>query len=143
MTTTTRFKPIKTVFQMSADGSVNPITLILTHGRKGYIVVRKSGTVETCRTLPIADLPAAQAEFDKQTVELSVIAAEAGFPVEYVQKKTGRMIPCPGEAHQNPIGYDHCMVCLPRWGEIEELAPIDLAAARAARQDIPVGWTSP
>ena len=23
---------------------------------------------------------------------------------------------CGGEAHSNPAGYDHCMVCLPYWG---------------------------
>jgi hypothetical protein len=25
---------------------------------------------------------------------------------------------CPGEAHRNEAGYDHCMVCLPGWGKI-------------------------
>jgi hypothetical protein len=23
---------------------------------------------------------------------------------------------CTGEAHSNPMGYDHCMSCMPRWG---------------------------
>jgi hypothetical protein len=28
--------------------------------------------------------------------------------------------PCNGEAHGNPF-IDHCMVCMPRWGEMEVL----------------------
>jgi len=27
------------------------------------------------------------------------------------------MVECTGEAHRNPMGYDHCMVCMPNWGE--------------------------
>jgi len=29
--------------------------------------------------------------------------------------------PCNGEAHQPGVDYDHCMVCAPRWGEMEIL----------------------
>ncbi len=133
---TPRFKPIKTVFQRSVDHS-NDVTLVLTHGRKGYIVREKhvSGiSFENDET--IATLEAAIVEFDRQAVLLSILSAEAGFPLEYVQKKTGKMIPCDGEAHSNPH-IDHCMVCMPRWGEVEELAPIDFEAAKKARLDIP------
>ena len=42
---------------------------------------------------------------------------------------TGKLLPCPGEAHSN-LYIDNCMLCMPRWGQIEELAPIDLAEAR-------------
>ncbi len=56
---------------------------------------------------------------------------------EYVREKTGRMIPCPGEAHKN--GHiDNCEVCAPRWGEVYELAPVDLAKAQVDRLDIDV-----
>lgn len=58
---------------------------------------------------------------------------------EYAQRKTGRMVPCPGEAHQPGTETDHCLRCLPRWGQVEELTPIDLEEARAALQDVPVG----
>lgn len=47
------------------------------------------------------------------------------------RKKTGRRVPCPGSAHSNPF-IDNCGLCAPAWGELVELAPIDLAAARAA-----------
>ena len=30
-----------------------------------------------------------------------------------------KLVPCPGEAHSNPW-IDHCMLCAPRWGWIEE-----------------------
>lgn len=54
---------------------------------------------------------------------------------EYQMKKTGRLIPCPGEAHSNPY-IDNCMICAPRWGEIEELEPVNLEEARAQGLDI-------
>lgn len=57
-------------------------------------------------------------------------------PKEYVREKTGRLIPCAGEAHKNPF-IDNCGMCAPRWGEVEELAPFDLAKARAERLDLP------
>ena len=51
---------------------------------------------------------------------------------------TGRMIPCPGEAHKMPWAYDHCMVCLGgTWGEVPETAPIDMEAARINGLDVP------
>lgn len=31
---------------------------------------------------------------------------------------------CNGEAHSNPIGYDHCMVCMPRWGVVGEAVKV-------------------
>ncbi len=34
------------------------------------------------------------------------------------------------------------MICAPRWGKIEELAPLDVEAARKAELDIPVNELS-
>jgi len=53
----------------------------------------------------------------------------------YQRPKTGRLVPCPGEAHSNPH-IDHCGTCMPRWGRIEEEAPLDLHAAKAANQAV-------
>ena len=50
--------------------------------------------------------------------------------------KTGRMIPCTGEAHSNPF-IDNCMVCMPLWGVVEETADIDIAAAFMAGLGVP------
>jgi hypothetical protein len=58
-------------------------------------------------------------------------------PAEYKRAKTGRLVPCPGEAHSNPW-IDHCGHCAPRWGQVEELAPVDLDAARAAGLDVAI-----
>jgi len=58
------------------------------------------------------------------------------------RQPTGKMLPCDGPAHSNPW-IDHCGVCLHhKWGEIPELAPLDLDAARKARADIPCGELS-
>ncbi len=62
---------------------------------------------------------------------------EPAEPAEYVREKTGRMIPCTGQAHKPGVDQDHCMVCLPRWGEVEEYAPLDLDKARADKLDVP------
>ncbi len=35
-------------------------------------------------------------------------------------RKGYKLIPCPGEAHSNPY-IDNCMLCAPRWGQIEIL----------------------
>lgn len=43
-------------------------------------------------------------------------------PPLYERKKTGRLVPCPGEAHSNPF-IDNCSLCAPRWGQVEELEP--------------------
>jgi hypothetical protein len=48
----------------------------------------------------------------------------------YQRAKTGNLIPCDGEAHRNPF-VDHCGQCAPRWGQVEELAPVDFEKARA------------
>lgn len=58
-------------------------------------------------------------------------------PKEYTREKTGRLIPCDGEAHRNPM-IDNCGLCAPRWGQVEELAPVDLDVARAAGLDVAV-----
>lgn len=58
------------------------------------------------------------------------ITDEAGNPVaKYQRRKTGKTIPCPGEAHSNPF-IDNCGVCAPGWETIDELAPIDFDEAR-------------
>ncbi len=50
----------------------------------------------------------------------------------FVRKFTGKMIPCPGEAHDNAF-IDHCGVCMPRWGVIQEREPkLDAAGLQAA-----------
>lgn len=46
----------------------------------------------------------------------------------YVRAPTGNLLPCPGSAHENPF-IDHCGTCMPRWGRIDELFPIDLDIA--------------
>jgi len=43
-------------------------------------------------------------------------------PPLFARAKTGRLIPCPGEAHTNPY-IDNCGLCAPRWGLVEELEP--------------------
>jgi hypothetical protein len=59
----------------------------------------------------------------------------------YERKKTGKLVPCPGEAHSNPH-IDNCMLCMPRWGEIEERAPIDFGEARLLGQAVPFSGMS-
>ena len=61
---------------------------------------------------------------------------------EYERAKTGRLVPCPGEAHKNPF-IDHCGYCAPDWGQIEELAPVDLEAAEKAGLAVSVNDLSP
>lgn len=58
-------------------------------------------------------------------------------PRLYVRKPTGRMIPCPGEAHGNAY-IDNCMTCAPGWGTLPELEPVDIELARKQRLDIRV-----
>jgi len=69
------------------------------------------------------------------------IGIERARKNEAQRQPTGRMIPCPGEAHSNPF-IDNCGTCAPRWGTIPELAPLDLDAARKAKADIPCGELS-
>lgn len=64
--------------------------------------------------------------------------AASNEPKEYQRQKTGRLVRCPGEAHSN-AHIDHCGICAPRWGWVDELAPVDLDAARAARLDVAIG----
>ncbi len=141
-TKTPRFKAIKSVFQMNADHT-DDISLTLTRRNDKYVVFSKSRvTLKEVVYGKWATLSAAMERFDGLSGTFSFVAAEAGFPVEYKRKKTGRKIPCPGEAHSNPH-IDHCGICLPGWGEIDELAEIDFEAAKNARQDIPLpGLTS-
>ncbi len=138
MNTKTRFKPIKRVFQRNIN-RVWDVTVILTHDRRGYLVKVKSPTLtaEMGADEGYGTLEEAEAGFEKRCDYYSAVAAEAGFPVEYERKKTGRKIPCNGEAHSNPF-IDHCMVCLGgTWGELDELASIDFDRAKRARLDVP------
>lgn len=61
-------------------------------------------------------------------------------PPVYVRKPTGRMLPCPGEAHDPRVAghIDQCGICMPRWGEVEEKMPVDIAEARAGGFDVPL-----
>lgn len=134
MSTTTRYKPTKIVFQIE---KMSCVVLTLTHNRKGFQVILKVPGVNPATNVFKTE-DEAKGDFKRQFTTWAVKAAEAGFPLEYVREKTGRMLPCSGEAHKN-IHIDHCMVCLGgTWGQVEELAPIDLEAAKAARLDVPM-----
>lgn len=71
-----------------------------------------------------------------------------GKPVViYEPAKTGRRVPCPGEAHAVGPGranghVDNCGLCAPEWGWVDEEAPIDFDAAKAAGQVVPFGYMS-
>ncbi len=56
----------------------------------------------------------------RRAPKLATVTTDDGrtFPV-YQLQATGRMVPCPGEAHSNPW-IDNCMICAPKWGEIPE-----------------------
>jgi hypothetical protein len=56
----------------------------------------------------------------------------------YIRTKTGKMVKCTGEAHTNPF-IDNCALCMPRWGEVEELAPVDLCAAKVGNFAVSLG----
>jgi len=130
-----RFKPETTTFQMS-HARVKDVTLTLTHNRKGYIIRQKEGA-STHESLPFETIEQARRAWPEWFIPLAIEAAKAGFPLEAERVKTGRKIPCPGAAHSNPF-IDHCMCCLGgTWGEVDELAPIDLDFARTARLDVP------
>jgi hypothetical protein len=45
-------------------------------------------------------------------------------------------IPCTGEAHGNPY-IDHCMLCAPRWGQMEVMQLKDKNAHLPSVSDIP------
>lgn len=64
--------------------------------------------------------------------------ALAGREIQmYEREKTGNLIDCPGEAHSNAF-IDHCGICAPRWGKVEEEAPLDLEDARSSGRAL---WT--
>lgn len=48
--------------------------------------------------------------------------------------KTGKLVKCDGEAHEPSVGgmIDHCGVCMPRWGLVEEREKVTLAIVLAA-----------
>lgn len=132
-TSKTRFKPETVTFQTGAHSTV---TLTLTHGRKGYFLRQKEGA-STHESLPFETIEQARRAWPEWFKPLAIEAAKAGFPLEAERKKTGRKIPCPGEAHKNAF-IDHCMCCLGgTWGEVDEYAPIDIEFAREARLDVP------
>lgn len=66
-----------------------------------------------------------------------MIDTEYGKFEEAQREKTGRLVPCPGEAHENPF-IDNCGICAPRWGEVEEVKPIDIDGAREKKQALPL-----
>ena len=49
----------------------------------------------------------------------------------YERGTTGNLVDCPGEAHSNAF-IDHCGLCAPRWGKVEEVAPLDMGEVRAS-----------
>lgn len=67
--------------------------------------------------------------------------AERARKDQYQRQKTGRLVPCPGQAHDPDIAgnIDNCLTCAPRWGQVEELAPVDILEAQQKRQDIAAG----
>lgn len=56
------------------------------------------------------------------------------------RRPTGRLLPCPGEAHGNPF-IDNCMLCAPRWGEVAEYEPPRLADVTDAGLAVQVAAT--
>ena len=130
---TPRFKPIKKTFQLGADQYV---ILSVNHVGGKYVVRERHYKTVKTHTPSYISVKQALEKLEYISAIYSVMAAEAGYPAEYEQKKTGRMIPCPGEAHSNAF-IDHCGLCMPGWGEIEELAPIDLEDAKNRRLDVP------
>lgn len=71
-----------------------------------------------------------------RTIELSKSQAKKLIAT---RKPTGRMVPCSGDAHKPEIGgmIDNCMICAPRWGEVEEMAPLNVEEAVKAGKVIP------
>ncbi len=63
-------------------------------------------------------------------------AKSADEPKEYVREKTGRQISCPDESHEDQDS-DECELCGMR-GQVDELAPVDLAKAIAEGLDVNV-----
>lgn len=55
---------------------------------------------------------------------------------ELRRQPSGKMIPCNGEAHSNPF-IDHCGCCVPHWGIVAELLPLNLDEARTKKMDVP------
>ena len=59
---------------------------------------------------------------------------------EYRKPLTGRMIDCPGEAHEPGNMSDHCGCCLNHtWGKVPEKGPADLDEAKRLGLDVPLG----
>jgi len=55
------------------------------------------------------------------------------------RRKTGKLVPCDGEAHSNAF-IDHCFDCAPRWGQKEEvkfLSEDEMHAALSSGQVVP------
>lgn len=64
--------------------------------------------------------------------------ALAGREIQmYERGTTGNLVDCPGEAHSNAF-IDNCSICAPRWGKVEETAPLDLTDARSSGRAL---WT--
>ena len=75
----------------------------------------------------------------KKTV--TILETDSGLKArkEFSREKTGKTVPCPGEDHSNAF-IDHCGVCMPRWGVLEEYEePIRLERALSVlNQDLAV-----
>ncbi len=105
-----------------------------------YFLPRRSWRVRVLRTQEtldkfVASLKASGAE----TIQVRAVGSELS------RKPTGKLVPCPGEAHRPEVGgmIDNCSLCAPRWGEVEELDPVDLDEARREGLDVRVGDLTP
>lgn len=103
-------------------GARSHAALLRQHGRRGHYAV-----VDARRLGP--------GRSTRDRSQGGIVWDTKDGPREYVRAKTGRLIPCPGEAHRNPH-IDNCGFCAPRWGEIDELAPIDFFDARESGLDV-------
>ena len=64
-------------------------------------------------------------------METVFVANRAKAKRLFTPAKTGKMVPCSGEAHINGL-QDHCGICAPRWGTVEEREIVTLATLQAA-----------
>jgi hypothetical protein len=64
-------------------------------------------------------------------METVFVANRAKAKRLFTPAKTGKLVPCTGEAHTNGF-QDHCGVCMPRWGEVEEREVVTLAILQKA-----------
>ncbi len=138
MTTTYFRKPGKTTIRhldVTVGDAPVRVSLKTIPDDRYAIVLSEPGKTTACGVF--TDKHDAERRYHGEVWTWSRKAAIAGTPVEYPREKTGRMIPCTGQAHQPDVVQDHCMVCMPRWGEVEEIAPMDFVRAEANLWDVP------